>query len=203
LSGCDAPRKIAHVSLDRSRVKLWGSPVAPGSPANGTFEASGPRPDGVLAAPAAPNNLPPGAIAWIATRLGELKERRAAGTLARQFATGGYQVTRRAQEALIRIGGSEAASAARAVLNGKGPANEREATLNILYGLHGPAALPDIRKAVPDSALRTTALNMLAEVGTAEDLKTLAPMAGFWTGDREWHYWLMLATGRIRERNPN
>jgi hypothetical protein len=44
---------------------------------------------------------------------------------------------------------------------------------------------------------------MLAEVGTAEDPKTLAPMAGIWTGDHEWHYRQMRTTGEIREPSPN
>jgi len=149
-----------------------------------------------------PGKLPAEAVAWIAMRLGELKERHAAGALVQQLQNQSSEVVRRAQESLVRIGGPEVASAARALLDGKGPAPAREAALNILYGLNGPESLPYLRKAIPDENLRTTALFLLGHVGTAEDLKLLAPMSDFWTGDRQWHYWYMLATAEIRERNP-
>jgi hypothetical protein len=68
--------------------------------------------------------------------------------------------------------------------------------------LNGPESLPYLRKAISDDNLRTTALFLLGNVGTAQDLKVLAPMSDFWTGDRQWHYWFMLATAEIRERNP-
>jgi HEAT repeat protein len=149
-----------------------------------------------------PGKLPAEAVNWIVTRLGELKERRAVGALLQQLQSQSSDVVGSAQESLIRIGGSEVASAARALLDGKGPAPAREAALNILYGLNGPDSLPYLRKAIPDENLRTTALFLLGNVGTAEDLKLLAPMRDFWTGDRQWHYWFMLATAEIRERNP-
>jgi HEAT repeat protein len=149
-----------------------------------------------------PGKLPAEAINWIVTRLGELKERRAVGALLQQLQSQSSDVVGSAQESLIRIGGSEVASAARALLDGKGPAPAREAALNILYGLNGPDSLPYLRKAISDENLRTTALFLLGNVGTAEDLKLLAPMRDFWTGDRQWHYWYMLSTAEIRERNP-
>jgi len=149
-----------------------------------------------------PGKLPAEAVNWIVTRLGELKERRAVSALAQQLQNQSSDVVRSAQEALIRIGGSEVASAAKALLDGKGPAPAREAALNILYGLNGPESLPYLRKAISDDNLRTTALFLLGNVGTAQDLKVLAPMSDFWTGDRQWHYWFMLATAEIRERNP-
>ncbi len=149
-----------------------------------------------------PGKLPAEAVNWIVTRLGELKERRAVSALAQQLQNQSSDVVRSAQESLIRIGGSEVASAAKALLDGKGPAPAREAALNILYGLNGPESLPYLRKAISDDNLRTTALFLLGNVGTAQDLKVLAPMSDFWTGDRQWHYWFMLATAEIRERNP-
>lgn len=149
-----------------------------------------------------PGKLPAEAVNWIVTRLGELKERRAVSALAQQLQNQSSDVVRSAQESLIRIGGSEVASAAKALLDGKGPSPAREAALNILYGLNGPESLPYLRKAISDDNLRTTALFLLGNVGTAQDLKVLAPMSDFWTGDRQWHYWFMLATAEIRERNP-
>jgi hypothetical protein len=60
--------------------------------------------------------------------------------------------------------------------------------------------LPQIRAALADKALRTTALGLLARVGTKEDLNVLIKMSDFWTGNRDDHYWAMQAVGEIRAR---
>ena len=149
-----------------------------------------------------PGKLPAEAVNWTAIRLGELKERRATGALAQQLQSQRPDVVQSVQESLVRIGGPEVAAAARAVLDGKGTAEARNAALNVLYQLNGPDSLPYLRKAISDENLRTTALSLLGNVGTANDLRVLGPMSDFWSGDRQWHYWLMLATAEIRERNP-
>ena len=146
-------------------------------------------------------DLPSEATEWIAMRLGDLKEARAIDSLTGLLGTPMWFVTQSSQDALIRIGGDQVAAAAVRLLAGGGPADPRLAALNVLHGVKGAGALPQIRAALADKALRTTALNLLARVGTAEDLKVLIPMSDFWTGDRDAHYWAMQAVGEIRARH--
>ncbi|MDP8983396.1 MAG: hypothetical protein M3O35_22705 [Acidobacteriota bacterium] len=93
------------------------------------------------------------------------------------------------------------AAAVRRVLGGGGAIAASETALTILHAVKGSAALPQIRAALADKALRTTALGLLARVGSKDDLKVLIPMSDFWTGDRDAHYWAMQAVGEIRARN--
>jgi HEAT repeat protein len=150
-----------------------------------------------------PGNLPEDAIDWVVTRLGELKNRRAVAALAQAAEKRSYPVVKSAQTALIQIGGAEVESAAKGLLAKPGPEQAREAALTILYELKGAGSLPYLRQALSDRDLRTPALLMLYQVGTVEDLRVLLPMSDFWTGDREFHYWLMYAVAGIRGRNPS
>jgi HEAT repeat protein len=112
-----------------------------------------------------------------------------------------WPVAESAKAALIRIGGDTVAGAMRRLLERGGPSTAREAALNILAAVNGSGALPQIRTALADNTLRSTALSLLARVGTKDDLSVLVPMSDFWTGDRANHYWAMQAVGEIRARN--
>lgn len=149
-----------------------------------------------------PGNLPPEAIDWVVTRLGELKYRPSVGALIQQIRKANWQVAARAQEALIAIGGEEVESAAKRLLASSDSFQARDAALKILYELKGAGSLPYLRSALSDKELRTPALVLLYHVGTPEDLKVLLPMSDFWTGDRESHYWSNLAIAGIRSRYP-
>jgi HEAT repeat protein len=145
-----------------------------------------------------PRDLPPEAIEWIAMRLGDLKDLRAIDPLIAMLASSQWNLAEASKEALMHIGGDQVAAAATRVLSGNGPAGARQAALSILESVNGARALPQVREAMADKALRTTALFLLARIGAAEDLKILIPMADFWSGDREVHYWAMQAVGEIR-----
>jgi HEAT repeat protein len=134
-------------------------------------------------------------------RLGELKDRRAIDPLTGLLANPQWPVAEKSKEALIRIGGDNASAAMRRLLARGGPSAAREAALDVLCAVQGAGALPQIRAALADQALRTTALSLLARVGTKEDLTVLIPMSDFWTGDRDHHYWAMQAVGEIRSRS--
>ena len=101
----------------------------------------------------------------------------------------------------MRIAGQSVAAATRRLLESGAAVGVRDAALTILYGVKSAGALPQIRAALADKGLRTTALGLLARVGTTEDLKVLTPMSDFWTGDRDAHYWAMQAVGEIRARH--
>lgn len=147
-----------------------------------------------------PGNLPPEAIEWIAMRLGDLQDARAISSLMGLLGNEQWPLKESSKEALIRIGGDQVAAAARRLLEGGGAVAGREAALTILHAVNGAGALPQIRAALADKALRITALGLLARVGTPEDLKVLIPMSDFWTGSRDDHYWAMQAVGEIRTR---
>ena len=149
-----------------------------------------------------PGNLPPDGIDWVVTRLGELKYRPAGRAVIQQIPQASWPVAQSAQETLIQIGGMEVESAASTLLASSAPGPAREVALRVLYGLKGAGSLPEIRGALSDRELRTTALFLLANLGTAQDLSVLVPMSDFWTGDRESHYWLMQAIAGIRSRYP-
>jgi hypothetical protein len=51
-----------------------------------------------------------------------------------------------------------------------------------------------------DFGVKSQALLWIGRVGQPEDLKTLIPIADFWTGDRANHYWAMLAVAEVRQR---
>jgi HEAT repeat protein len=148
-----------------------------------------------------PGDLPADSIAWIAMRLGELKDRRAIDPLTGLLANPQWPVAEKSKEALIRIGGDNVSAAMRRLLARGGPSAAREAALDVLCAVQGAGALPQIRAALAEKSLRTTALSLLARVGTRDDLTVLIPMSDFWTGDRDHHYWAMQAVGEIRSRS--
>jgi HEAT repeat protein len=169
---------------------LWGAGLKPDE---GAF---------LLEVLSQPGKLPPDAIEWTVIRLGELKDRRATAALFQQLQKSAWPVTDRAQQALIRIGGVPVEAGAKALLAPPQSAPVREAALKILYELEGAGSLPYLRQSLSDRLLRTTALLLLGNVGTPQDLRVLLPMSDFWTGDREAHYWAMQAIAGIRARNP-
>lgn len=155
----------------------------------------------LVAAVRNPGSLPPDALTWIAMRLGDLKDLHAIDALAGLLNTPQWPVAESAKAALIRIGGDTVAAAMRRLLERGGPSPARESALNVLGAVKGPGALPQIRAALADTTLRTTALSLLARVGKKDDLTVLVPMSDFWSGDRANHYWAMQAVGEIRARN--
>jgi HEAT repeat protein len=148
-----------------------------------------------------PGKLPPAAIEWIVMRLGDLRDVRAIDALVGLLGNLYWALPGSSKEALIRIGGVQVEAAAVRLLEGGGPVGPREAALTILHELKGAEALPQLRAALADSALRSTALLLLARAGTEADLSVLIPMSDFWTGDRDNHYWAMQAVVEIRQRN--
>jgi HEAT repeat protein len=187
LSGEPEFRRSIEIRGDYLR-SVWGASLQPDE---GRFLASVLRKSG---------NLPPEAIKWIAMRLGDLRDARAIDSLVALLGSAQWSLMESSKKALIRIGGDPVAAAAGRLLAGSGGGAAREAALTIVYALKGARALPQIRAALADEALRTTALGLLARVGTEEDLKVLIPMSDFWTGDRNHHYWAMQAVGEIRGR---
>jgi HEAT repeat protein len=225
LDAAESPRAVAMLTKTlQDREKAQGYRMVGGSPSapllalawlNGDVaRPSGSLPEGrsggsryddevasLIGVLGKPGDLPADSISWIALRLGELKDRRAIDPLTGLLANPQWPVAEKSKEALIRIGGDNVSAAMRRLLARGGPSAAREAALDVLCAVQGAGALPQIRAALADQALRTTALSLLARVGTKEDLTVLIPMSDFWTGDRDHHYWAMQAVGEIRSRS--
>jgi len=148
------------------------------------------------------SDLPQLAREWIAVRLGDLKEKRAVpeliGLLTNDIDSSAMPS---ATQALVGIGGP-AVEAETAKLLTHPRQDVRVSAIDILCRLQGAKTLPLLRRMVleKDFGDKSSALHWLGDLGTPEDLKTLIPIADFWTGDRPNHYWAMLAVAEIRER---
>ena len=144
-------------------------------------------------------DLPPLAVTWIAYRLGDLREKRAVPDLIRLLTTS--YANPDTWHALVQIAGPAVESEAAKLLTHPRP-DVRSAAIDILYHLQGAKMLPLLRRMLveKDLGVKSHALLWIGHVGEPEDLKRLVPMADFWTGDRENHYWAMLAVAEIERR---
>jgi HEAT repeat protein len=143
-------------------------------------------------------DLPPRALDWIAFRLGDLGEKRAIPALIEILSK---SVLPSAAHALVQLGGILVETEVTKLLTY--PKHDvRVSAINILYQLQGKRMLPLLRRMIveKDFGVKSSALLWMGHVGEPEDLKILAPMADFWTGDRANHYWAMLALAEIRKR---
>lgn len=147
--------------------------------------------------------LPAGAFdsqEWKLYRVGEMRDPRAIPTLVGALHNG-YPQQRTATEALVRIGGPKVEEAMQPLL--RDPALDvRRAAMEVLFYVQRKRFLPALRRmlAEPGFGDVPSALTYLAHLGDASDLKVLVPRSDFWTGDRENHYWLMMAIAEIRRR---
>jgi HEAT repeat protein len=147
--------------------------------------------------------LPPGAFdaqEWKLYRLGEMRDARAVATLVGALRSG-YPRQRTATEALVRIGGPRVEEAMQPLL--RDPALDvRRAAMEVLFSVQRERFLPALRRMLVEPGFGDVpaALTYLAHFGDASDLKVLVPRSDFWTGDRENHYWLMMAIAELRRR---
>ena len=149
-------------------------------------------------------DLPQTAQKWIAFRLGDLKEQRSVKELIGLFQQS-YRIHNQLSivpEALTKIGSPEVEAEVTRLLASLDP-EIKDPAMDILCGFEGTNALPLLRKALAgdDPVLRSHALYWMGYLGKPEDLKTLVPLADFWTGDHANHYWAALAVSEIRSRN--
>ena len=132
-----------------------------------------------------PPAWPENAQTMVMTRLGALHEKRAVPALLASLATNPWYGLYAAQDALIALGGPEVQQGALRLLAQPGATDARRMAFAILEAHPTPLLLPLLRKMVLDAdpAVRADALGGLSRLGTPDDLKTLLPMADFWTGD--------------------
>jgi len=149
-----------------------------------------------------PPAWPENAQAMVMTRLGELHEKRAVQPLFASFATNPWYGVYAAQNALIALGGPEVEQGALRLIARADAGDARRQAFAILEAHPTPALLPLLRRMIRDAnpSVRAGALNGLGRLGTPTDLKTLVPMADFWTGDRTNHASAMQAVADIRNR---
>lgn len=140
------------------------------------------------------------AIDWIVYRLGDLREARATDAILELFTSPSYSPAT-ISDALTRIGGPELIEKIETIaLNSKslyqGPAIE------ILTNCQKEQALPTLRKVLKTGSLegKVRSLAGMSRYGNCEDRKILIPMADYWTGERNIHYWLMQALTEIQNR---
>jgi HEAT repeat protein len=147
------------------------------------------------------SDLPPLALAWMAHRLGDLRETRAVTSLIQALSTSHADLAP-VWRALAHIGGPMVESEAAKLLTHSSP-EVRTAAIDILQSLQGPKMLPLLRRMIAkkDFGVKSNALLWMGQLGEPEDLKWLVPMADFWTGDRVNHYWAMLAVAEIQQRH--
>jgi len=149
-------------------------------------------------------NLPRLAQHWIAFRLGDLKEKRSVGELIELFKNSN-QIHNQLQIVPVapgEIGGPQVEAEAAKLLTDLSPEIRRTA-LGILCRIGSVKALPLLRRMLAgDDDGKFTAVASMGSLGEPEDLKTLVPMADFWTGERanRNHHWAALAVAGIRWR---
>ena len=149
---------------------------------------------------AEPNHNKAIAARWAIQRLGDLREQRAVTPLIEALSQPGWDAAT-LTEALIHIGGALVERAAEPLLSSDRH-EIREAAMQILFALQGKRFLPLLRRIMvePDFGVRSSAALYLGRIGTPDDLDLLLPLADFWKGDRNNHYWMMQAVSGIRDR---
>ncbi|MGH9659429.1 MAG: HEAT repeat domain-containing protein, partial [Bryobacteraceae bacterium] len=112
--------------------------------------------------------LPAEALAWVAFRLGDLKERRAVPALFGILETRHYVVSQAAVEALENIGGAEVEARALRLIDQPKVKEHRRTGVDLLFKLQGERCLPALRRLIHDSdaGVKTSALAALGRAGT-------------------------------------
>ena len=138
---------------------------------------------------------------WLYYRLGRLRDESAAPALAKALQDP-YWDTSAVVEALKYIGGPKTEAVVLPLLRAADPGT-RQAAMEVLLDVQGRRFLPLLRRMLSDPAigLRGTAAMYIGRIGDPSDLALLLPLADFWRGDRENHYWMMQAVAELRDRH--
>lgn len=137
---------------------------------------------------------------WIVFRLGDLRESRAGDTILELFTSPSYS-PQTISDALTRIGGTKLLSKIEAIaVDSKSP--YQGPAVEILANCQHENALPILRNILKTGSLegKVRSLAGISRFGNCADKKVLIPMADYWTGEREIHYWLLQAITEIDNR---
>jgi len=146
-------------------------------------------------------SLSPVALDWIVYRLGDLRESRAADALVELFRSVPSYSPQTISTALEAIGGAKIAGKMEAIaINPNSP--YQASAVEILAGCQHEKALPVLRNVLKTGGLdaKVRSLAAISRFGNCEDWKALTPMADYWTGERDIHYWLLQAISEIGQR---
>jgi HEAT repeat protein len=144
--------------------------------------------------------ISPAVVDWIVFRLGELHETRAVDLLAQMFSTPSYSPST-ITEALMKIGGSKVISKMEAIAtDSKSP--YQGTAIDVLINCQKEKALPLLRKVLKSGTLdgKVHSLAGISRLGNCDDRKALLPLADYWTGERDIHYWVVQALIEIQTR---
>lgn len=151
----------------------------------------------------AARDLPPMAREWLVTRLGELKDRRAAPVLVNLLAQEkDYGAGVGLGAALAQIGGPQAEEALTKLLAHPDHQVVRARAVEAIFAIQGERVVPLARRMLQekDFGSPSAALGHLGRFGAPEDIALLAGWCDYWRADRALHYWAMQAIGELRER---
>lgn len=151
-----------------------------------------------------PDELSMGIRDWVIYRLGDLGERAAIQPLLQLLPRMIGHYPHSAQDALMRIGGTEVEKGASFLLR-HADRSVRAQAMEILKAVRGQEMLPVLRQILsePDElhfGNKDDAALMLGALGTPDDLPLLLPLADFWKADRSVQRWAVSSLASIRER---